>query len=183
MPRLRARLRRACYRIPCSSPTGCSDTVREDLLPAARTLRRPEKRNPTFGRSSFLRVYRGAWPGASTGPGAGCAATAPHNIHRCSRLPWCELLIDTAELKRITQVPGARLETVVVLTSNRRSRPPRLQSGSVFRERNMTLLRFTAFLCFITTSTPVFAQQYPARPIRILIPFTAGSAADIIGRA
>ena len=27
------------------------------------------------------------------------------------------------------------------------------------------------------------AQQYPARPIRVLIPFTAGSAADIIARA
>ena len=80
-------------------------------------------------------------------------------------------------------MPGARLETVVVLTSNRRSKPPRLQSGSVFRERNMTLLRFTAFLCFIATSMPVFAQQYLSRPIRILIPFTVGSAADIIARA
>jgi tripartite-type tricarboxylate transporter receptor subunit TctC len=27
------------------------------------------------------------------------------------------------------------------------------------------------------------AQQYPARPVRVLIPFTAGSAADIIARA
>ena len=36
-------------------------------------------------------------------------------------------------------------------------------------------------LVFISCSTP--AQQYPARPIRVLIPFTAGSAADIIVRA
>jgi tripartite-type tricarboxylate transporter receptor subunit TctC len=28
-----------------------------------------------------------------------------------------------------------------------------------------------------------YAQQYPARPVRVLIPFTAGSAADIIARA
>ena len=36
-------------------------------------------------------------------------------------------------------------------------------------------------LVFIACSAP--AQQFPARPIRILIPFTAGSAADIIVRA
>lgn len=39
--------------------------------------------------------------------------------------------------------------------------------------------------CLVTTlvSTMVAAQQYPARPIRVFIPFTAGSAADIIARA
>ena len=36
-------------------------------------------------------------------------------------------------------------------------------------------------LVFISWSTP--AQQYPTRPIRVFIPFTAGSAADIIARA
>lgn len=33
------------------------------------------------------------------------------------------------------------------------------------------------------TTVSVSAQAYPARPIRMLIPFTAGSAADIIARA
>lgn len=32
-------------------------------------------------------------------------------------------------------------------------------------------------------SGEALAQQYPARPVRVLIPFTAGSAADIIARA
>jgi tripartite-type tricarboxylate transporter receptor subunit TctC len=32
-------------------------------------------------------------------------------------------------------------------------------------------------------SCAALAQQYPARPVRVLIPFTAGSAADIIARA
>ena len=36
-------------------------------------------------------------------------------------------------------------------------------------------------LVFISCSTP--AQQFPTRPIRVLIPFTPGSAADIIVRA
>ena len=44
-------------------------------------------------------------------------------------------------------------------------------------------------LCHLVLVVPLFvacaapAQQYPARPIRVLIPFTAGSAADIIARA
>jgi tripartite-type tricarboxylate transporter receptor subunit TctC len=36
-------------------------------------------------------------------------------------------------------------------------------------------------LCALTTA--LHAQQYPSRPVRMLIPFTAGSAADIIARA
>ena len=36
---------------------------------------------------------------------------------------------------------------------------------------------------FWLLSCAALAQQYPARPVRVLIPFTAGSAADIIARA
>jgi tripartite-type tricarboxylate transporter receptor subunit TctC len=48
-------------------------------------------------------------------------------------------------------------------------------------------IRFLAVLMLIMSATagwsPTFAQQnYPARPIRILIPFPAGGAADTIGR-
>jgi tripartite-type tricarboxylate transporter receptor subunit TctC len=35
----------------------------------------------------------------------------------------------------------------------------------------------------VLLSTPLFAQQYPNRPVRIIIPFPVGSAADIIVRA
>jgi tripartite-type tricarboxylate transporter receptor subunit TctC len=45
---------------------------------------------------------------------------------------------------------------------------------------------FSASLAFLTFAAVVFgsaaAQDYPARPIRILIPFPAGGAADTIGR-
>jgi tripartite-type tricarboxylate transporter receptor subunit TctC len=47
----------------------------------------------------------------------------------------------------------------------------------------MNLLRRIAVFAIATASLPLFAQHYPARPIRVLIPFTAGSAADIIARA
>ncbi len=40
-----------------------------------------------------------------------------------------------------------------------------------------------AALALVCMSLPAVAQQYPTRPIRMYIPFTAGSAADIIARA
>ena len=46
----------------------------------------------------------------------------------------------------------------------------------------MRRLRCLALLfCLVSCAAP--AQQYPTRPVRVLIPFTAGSAADIIARA
>jgi tripartite-type tricarboxylate transporter receptor subunit TctC len=41
----------------------------------------------------------------------------------------------------------------------------------------------TALLLCTALSSAAHAQQYPSRPVRMLIPFTAGSAADIIARA
>jgi tripartite-type tricarboxylate transporter receptor subunit TctC len=46
----------------------------------------------------------------------------------------------------------------------------------------MRLLLSATLACAIA-SAPVQAQQYPARAVRVYIPFTAGSAADIIMRA
>ena len=47
----------------------------------------------------------------------------------------------------------------------------------------MRLLLSITVLAGALAAAPVHAQQYPARPIRVFIPFTAGSAADIIARA
>ena len=47
----------------------------------------------------------------------------------------------------------------------------------------MRPLRRSVALLLVFVAFPALAQQYPARPIRVLIPFTAGSAADIIARA
>jgi tripartite-type tricarboxylate transporter receptor subunit TctC len=45
-----------------------------------------------------------------------------------------------------------------------------------------TIRLATLLLCALLASA-AHAQQYPSRPVRMLIPFTAGSAADIIARA
>jgi len=47
----------------------------------------------------------------------------------------------------------------------------------------MRLLRPLVLFVLVLAACAAPAQQYPARPIRVLIPFTAGSAADIIARA
>ena len=47
----------------------------------------------------------------------------------------------------------------------------------------MRLMRYCFAFVLVWVCTATLAQQYPARPIRVLIPFTAGSAADIIARA
>src|SRR6195256_5986706 len=44
------------------------------------------------------------------------------------------------------------------------------------------LLRIAAALLFAAISTCVGAQEYPTRAIRLIVPLTAGSGADIAGR-
>ena len=45
------------------------------------------------------------------------------------------------------------------------------------------MLRLCLAIGLVCAACAADAQQYPARPIRVIIPFTAGSAADIIARA
>jgi tripartite-type tricarboxylate transporter receptor subunit TctC len=56
-------------------------------------------------------------------------------------------------------------------------------TGRATRSGFSLLLPPSVFLLGCALSAGAAAQQYPTRPIRVLIPFTAGSAADIIARA
>jgi len=44
------------------------------------------------------------------------------------------------------------------------------------------LIRLTAVLLLPAAATAASAQDYPTRPIRMIVPLTAGSGADIAGR-
>jgi tripartite-type tricarboxylate transporter receptor subunit TctC len=52
----------------------------------------------------------------------------------------------------------------------------------IFREEEIMRFRPIAIVCLAFVSCSAAAQQYPNRAIRMLIPFTVGSAADIIAR-
>jgi tripartite-type tricarboxylate transporter receptor subunit TctC len=44
-------------------------------------------------------------------------------------------------------------------------------------------LKFLVVAAFALTAAPIFAQGYPNKPIKAIVPFAAGSATDQIGRA
>jgi tripartite-type tricarboxylate transporter receptor subunit TctC len=43
--------------------------------------------------------------------------------------------------------------------------------------------RLVTFISLLISSTAASAQSYPAKPIRVIIPFVAGGSSDIVGRA
>lgn len=51
--------------------------------------------------------------------------------------------------------------------------------------RRMGLAWAAAALCAIASSTPLaaFAQQYPNKPVRLVVPWPAGGSTDVLGRA
>jgi tripartite-type tricarboxylate transporter receptor subunit TctC len=48
--------------------------------------------------------------------------------------------------------------------------------------RRLSLAAGVALGCLVAGLTPAIAQDYPSRPIRILVPLAAGSTADILSR-
>src|SRR5258708_8257509 len=53
------------------------------------------------------------------------------------------------------------------------------RGSHVFHNRGMTRL---LALLFLVCAVPVGAQDYPSRPIHIIVPYTPGTGADILSR-
>lgn len=47
---------------------------------------------------------------------------------------------------------------------------------------SISLLGTLSLLCVTSTPQPIHAEVYPARPVKVVVPYPAGSAADVIGR-
>ena len=44
------------------------------------------------------------------------------------------------------------------------------------------MIRFVAFAIAVIATTSSLAQDYPSRPIQLVVPFSAGGAVDSVGR-
>lgn len=53
-----------------------------------------------------------------------------------------------------------------------------MQSGSLAR-----LIKFAFALAIFTMALPAHAQAWPAKPIRLVVPYSAGGTADLLGRS
>src|SRR5262249_26040716 len=88
------------------------------------------------------------------------------------------LIICSSEFRDISRWPAGHCRRA----ANPRSDPTRLTARCPRGEPVNALMRLTAVLLLPAAATAALAQDYPTRPIRMIVPLRAGSGADIAGR-
>src|SRR5207302_3253166 len=61
-------------------------------------------------------------------------------------------------------------------------RDTRRQRGAIARDRNMKRLMLLVVAAALATSASVYAQKYPTKPIRFIVPFPPGDSLDVMSR-
>src|SRR5262249_27705401 len=79
--------------------------------------------------------------------------------------------------------PPRRVGRAHPVEAEPKKRQPR-DSGGIEQQREVSMTRLMALaLAAVLATLPASAQTWPDKPVHVVVPFTAGSATDVVARA